>query len=133
VFEVTAQANNDIRSGVVAIYWGKGSMIWDYDHELYERVAYLNLSCWPVKVIACHICCLPWLMVKIVKPIYNAIRDKAARSRTVFHDVPESQILDVLADYGILGEMLPTEIGGTVVIDQAEWITNRMAVELGEI
>jgi hypothetical protein len=72
-------------------------------------------------------------MVKIIKPIYNALRDKAARSRTVFHDVPESQLLDVLAAYGILREILPTEMGGTVLLDQAEWMTNRMAVELGEI
>ena len=132
-FEVTAQANNDIRSGAVAILWGKDSFIWDYDQGLYGRVAYLSMSCLPVNVVARHICRLPWLMVKIIKPIYNALRDRAARSRTVFHDVPESQILDVLSDYGILKGMLPTMMGGTVRLDQTEWIASRRAAELGEI
>jgi hypothetical protein len=59
--------------------------------------------------------------------------DKHARSRRLFHDVPESQLLDVLSDYGILKEMLPTEKGGTVPFNQSEWIANRRVVELKDI
>jgi hypothetical protein len=133
VIEVLAQTNTDIRSGVVAIVWDKDFTIWDYDDRLNERMAYFDMKCWPVKLIATHICCPPWFMVKIVKPILYALINKHARSRIMFHDIPESQVLDVLADYGILKDMLPTEMGGTARLDQAEWIASRRAVDLGEI
>jgi hypothetical protein len=59
--------------------------------------------------------------------------DKRIRSRTLFHDVPESQIVDILSSYGILKEMLPTEMGGTVRLNQAEWMASRRAAEREEI
>jgi hypothetical protein len=45
--------------------------------------------------------------------------DKRNLAHIVVHDVPESQLLDVLSDYGIHKELLPTEMGGTVKLDQA--------------
>ena len=71
--------------------------------------------------------------VKIILPILNTLTNKHTRSRKLVHDVPESQLLDVLSDYGILKDMLPTEMGGTVLLDQAEWIASRRAAELEEI
>lgn len=62
-----------------------------------------------------------------------ALKKKTTRSRTLFHDVPESEILDVLAEYGILKNMLPTEMGGTVVLNQREWMANRWAIEIEEL
>jgi hypothetical protein len=72
-------------------------------------------------------------VANIVKPIVFSLVDKHARSRMLIHNVPESQLLDVLSDYGILKNMLPTEMGGPVQLDPAEWIASRRAVELGEI
>jgi hypothetical protein len=135
VIEVTAQENNDVRSGIVMIVWAKESSIFDFDHRLNERMMYFEKACWPVKRIAVHspICFCPWVMTKIIKPIIYAWIDKHTRSRHLFHTVPESQLLDVFSDYGILRNMLPTQMGGTVRLDQAEWIANRRAVELGEV
>jgi hypothetical protein len=48
------------------------------------------------------------------------------------HGVPISQISDVWSMYGILKEMLLTEMGGTVRMDQAESIANGRAIKLGE-
>jgi hypothetical protein len=131
--EVLAQANTDIGSGVVMIVKDKDFTIWHYDGRLYERMTYFDMKCWPVKIIARHVCVAPWFVVNIIKPIRYALIDKHTRSRILIHDGPESQILDVLSDYGILKDMLPTEMGGTVRFDQAEWIANRRAAELGEI
>jgi hypothetical protein len=107
--------------------------MWDYDHGLTNRLSYLVQSCWPVKRMASHLCCAPWVFVKTIKPIIDALQDKHTRCRKLVHDVPESQLLDVLSDYGILKEMLPTEMGGTIVFDQAEWIASQRAAELKEI
>jgi hypothetical protein len=69
-------------------------------------------------------------VTKIIKTIIFSFMDKRTRSRILLHDVSDSQILDVLSSYGILPEMAPTELGGTVELKQAEWIANRRAVEL---
>lgn len=62
-----------------------------------------------------------------------ALTDKRARARTLIHDVPESDIVKVLENYGILKSMLPTDVGGDVVLDHVGWIAERRVAELDEI
>ena len=129
-----AQENTDMNSGLVLLTNLKDVTIWDYDHRLYDRILYFSMNCWPVKMIACHVCCAPAsIFDKMIKRITNALMDKHTRSRILQHDVPESQILDVLSHYGIMKYMLPTEMGGTVKFDLTEWIASRRAAELEEI
>ena len=59
--------------------------------------------------------------------------DKDLRIRTIFHDVPEGEILASLAPYGIEKYMLPTKMGGTVEFNVSEWIEMRRAIEMEEI
>jgi hypothetical protein len=125
-----ALGNTDFQSGVVWVIWNKDMTIWDYDRRLHDRIVDFDKNCWPVKRIASHICCPPSFFIKTIKPIIFYLMDKYARSRVLFHDVPESQLLDVLSDYGIHKEMLSTGMGGTVQLDQAEWIAERRALEL---
>lgn len=49
------------------------------------------------------------------------------------HNVPDSEITQVLSCYGILQSMLPSEMGGSLELNQGEWIANRRAAELQEI
>lgn len=58
---------------------------------------------------------------------------KGARSRSIMHDVPEDAIVEVLSHYGIFKNILPTEMGGSLEMNQADWLAHRRAVELEEI
>lgn len=58
--------------------------------------------------------------------------DKRARARTMFHNVPESKIVEKMSTYGILGSMLPTEMGGEIEFSQSEWIEERRVAEMEE-
>jgi hypothetical protein len=131
--EVTAQENTDVRSGVVMICWDKNKVFASYDCVVNYRVPIFERNCWPIRTIATHACSPPWFVARVLKPILYALMDKHSRSRIILHDVPESQILNALSSYGILKHMLPIEMGGTVLLDQAEWMTNRRAAELSEI
>ena len=128
-----AQENRDSGCGLVLVDYLKDFTIWDFDRGLYDKLVYFMLNCWPVKIIACHVCYAPWIFRKFVKPVAYAVMDTHMRSRILIHDVQESQLLDVLSNYGIHKEMLPVEMGGTVKLDQAEWIANRRASEPMEI
>jgi hypothetical protein len=133
VTEVLSQANKNIASGVVMIVCDKDFKIWRYDGKLCERMTYFDMNCWPVKIVARHVFVAPWFVVNVIKPIRFALIDKETRSRIKIHDVPESQILDTLSGYGIRKEALPTDMGGSITLEQAEWIADHRALELDEI
>ena len=125
---------NDLHDiGLIAIVWEKNSTIWDYDNNFHNRFLYCIRHCWPLKNVPRHICCPPKMLIRILKPILFALVDKEARCRMLVHDVDERDIVEVLARYGIMKHMLPAEMGGTVKLDQVEWIANRRAVEMEEI
>jgi hypothetical protein len=111
----------------------KDFTVWHYDGKLYERMTFFDMNCWPVKIVARHVFVAPWFVVNVIKPIRFSLIDKETRSRIQIHDVPDSQILDTLSGYGIPKEVLPTDTGGSITLDQAEWIANRRALELEEI
>jgi hypothetical protein len=48
-------------------------------------------------------------MTRFIKPIVFSFMEEGTRSQILFHDDPESQIVDGSSKYGILNEMLPTE------------------------
>ena len=129
--EVASKENND----VVFVSWHKYTTIWNYDRKAFDRLVYFEKSCFPVQFISFHICCLPSVVLKLLKPVTAIFTDKRARVRTVFHDVPEDELLNALSEYGILKDGLPTGMGGTIELNLylQEWMANRRAVEMEEI
>ena len=66
LYEVAAHENR--RSGIVQVCWFKGASLFDYDLKVYDKLAYLMSSCFPIKVLASHLCCLPPSIGRIVTP-----------------------------------------------------------------
>lgn len=161
MFELAAQECRD-GVGAIQLVWFKGASLFDYDLKVYDNLAYFMSSCFPVKILASHLCCMPRIFARVVKPyvvfaeqcihvlaisslfvlyivslhylsIIHSFMSKDLRARSIMHDVPESELLDVLSNYGINKDMLPTQMGGTLVLDQEEWIAKRRADEMEEI
>lgn len=65
----------------------------------------------------------------------NAMMDKEGRARTLIHDVPESEILATLSEFGITKDNVPTTMGGSIDLDTwlPLWIGRRRAIEMEEI
>jgi len=118
---------------MTTIVFDKFTTIFDIDPKLNRQTTYFYRSCWPVKNMCTHIVCTPKIVKSLAKPVVLALLSKEERSRLKFHDVPECDVIETLAGYGILNDMLPTEMGGSVQLDQSEWIANRRAVELEEL
>lgn len=131
--EVAAQENTDTGSGYVFVVWLAPPMtIWDYD-PIYDRLQYLEMNCWPVRSVGVHACCPTGIVMKILRPVLIALAGKRGRARERWHVVPETEILNVLSEYGIFKSHLPTQMGGAVQLDQSKWMANRRAVEMEEI
>ena len=131
---MAVEGNSDIGCSIVGVAWDKGSTIWDYDQKVFDTVLSCLRYAWPIRCAAIHVCCPPICMVRFAFPVIRAaVMDKWLRSRFEIHDVPECEIVQVLAEYGIQSDMLPTHIGGKVQLNQLEWIANRRAIEMEEI
>lgn len=131
--EAAAQDCTDISSGYVYIASNKGATIWDIGDKIFGRISHYEKTCWPIKFIGAHVVGSSSIAFRIIKPIIRALTDRRGRSRMVIHDVPDSELLDALSGYGIHESILPTELGGSVVLNPAEWIESRRAVEMEEI
>lgn len=134
--EVASQKrrSDNINSSAVQVMWDLKTSLFDYDRRVYDRMNYFDTSAWPVKIAAFHDCCPPAFMTQIIKPLMFALKDRESRSRTLFHDVPAIDIIDILAKFGIGKDMLPTNMeGGTVELNLRDWIAERRAIELEEI
>lgn len=55
------------------------------------------------------------------------------RIHTIQHDVPENEVIEILSNYGLYRNMLPTQMGGTVRLDLEEFVAKRFAIELEEL
>lgn len=131
--EVASKENTDISSGYVCVVWDKGSSVMDFDHQLYQKLMHYEMTAWPVKLIATHICSSPSLIFRMVKPILLALTDKRTRTRTNFHNLSGEGLLEALSSYGIMKDMLPVEMGGPIEVNMLEWIAQRRATELEEL
>lgn len=131
--EVISQQNTDVHRGFVQVVWNKGATLFDYDIQYYKRMWYFEQCCWPARAVATHVCCSNSKSLSVIKPIVFAMMKRRARSRAIMHDAPESEIIDVLSQYGIMKHMLPVEMGGQLDMTQTDWLANRRAVELQEI
>lgn len=119
--------------GFVLIGWYKNATFWDTDLRASRSIIYFLHNCWPVKAMPFHMFCCPSILIRIGVPVLYAVMTKETRSRMLIHDIPESEILDTLSHYGIMKNMLPMEMGGTVKLDLSEWIGDRCAVEMEQI
>lgn len=79
-------------------------------------------GCIPVRMGGFHICHPPWFFGKIVFPIMRVVMPERMRKRVRVHSGSEEKVLDNLKDFGLGREVLPSEIGGDVILDTDSWL-----------
>lgn len=117
-----AQESSGKGADFVMLCWEKNRTLWDYDRKLGERMMALERWFMPVRLAALHFCCIPRIVVLLLKPIGFAFMGKMVRQRTIIHNATEEQLPEALAGFGILKDMLPTEMGGTITLDHSKLI-----------
>lgn len=98
--------------------WEKNGVPWKYDRELAIKSQELFDQIFPARLVAMHACCVPAYIKIIFKPVMYALLNKKNRQRLLWHSAAEMELPETLAGYGILKEMLPTEMGGDVKLTQ---------------
>ena len=83
----------------------------------------------PMHRRACHICHPSKVFYFLIFPVMKRFVRKSSRLRLRVHDGSTSRVLMNLAGYGLPRDRLPTEVGGSVILDMKQWIVNRLELE----
>ena len=69
-----------------------------------------------------HICNPPWFFGHIIFPIIKLIMPPAMRKRIRVHDGSQELVLESLKKFGLDRTVLPSDIGGDVLLDTDAWL-----------
>eukprot|EP00970_Alexandrium_tamarense_P000444 scaffold59_cov114-Alexandrium_tamarense.AAC.3 len=79
-------------------------------------------GCIPVRLGGFHICHPPWFFGKVAFPLMKLVMRERMRKRVRVHVGSEEKVLKELEEVGMGREVLPSEIGGDVVLDNDGWM-----------
>mmetsp|Transcript_3423 Transcript_3423/g.6585 ORF Transcript_3423/g.6585 Transcript_3423/m.6585 type:complete len:331 (+) Transcript_3423:247-1239(+) len=108
--------------GMVAIAHPQHAKISVIDRKLMKLNLESMSGCLPIRMGGFHIVQPPWFFTKIVFPIMKVIMPDRMRKRVRVYGGSEAKILKELKEVGLGREVLPSEIGGDVILDTESWI-----------
>ena len=108
--------------GLVAIGWPHHVKISMVDRKLMKMNMESISGCLPIRVGGFHIIQPPWFFAKIVFPIMKVVMPERMRKRVRLHSGSEEKILEELKEFGMDKDVLPSEIGGDVILDTDQWV-----------
>ncbi len=73
-------------------------------------------GCLPIRVGGFHVCHPPWFFGKIVYPLMKVIMPSHMSKRIRVHVGSEEKVLATLQQFGMEKDVLPSDIGGDVVL-----------------
>lgn len=117
---------NDIvqRVGMVAIAWPQHAKLHFVDRKLMKMNLDSMTGCIPIRLGGFHVCQPPWFFGKVVFPIMKMFMSERMRKRVRIHSGSEEKVLEDLKAFGLGKEVLPTEIGGDVILDTDKWMND---------
>lgn len=115
--------------GVIVIIYPRHAHISQLDRQLMKINAESIKSCIPLRLAAVHACHPPVLM-HIILDILRLFLGKRLRQRMRVHSGSDETVLQHLEGYGLTKDLIPTPLGGNVVVDPSGWVDTRLAAEL---
>lgn len=108
--------------GMVVVAFPHHAKISYVDRKLMKMNMDSFSGCLPIRMGAFHICHPPWFFGKIIFPFMKLVMPKRMLKRIRVHTGSEEKVLDSLREFGLSREVLPSELGGDVIIDTDAWI-----------
>jgi len=113
------------QKGMVVIFWPYRET-WDQpNREFISLMASSLKGALPVRLSGAHIC-QPPTFFRLLIPFVKMVMGERLRKRIRFHTGSNKDVQATLEPYGLTKEILPTELGGDVVLDIKAWIDARL-------
>ena len=110
------------RIGMVAVAYPHHAKLSVVDRKLMKINMESMTGCIPIRMGGFHVVHPPWFFGSVVFPIMKLILPARMRKRVKVHSGSDEKVLESLKEYGLSREVLPSEIGGDVIIDTDAWL-----------
>eukprot|EP00984_Skeletonema_dohrnii_P023423 scaffold12513_cov103-Skeletonema_dohrnii-CCMP3373.AAC.10 len=108
--------------GVVVIAYPHHAKISYLDKKLMKMNMESITGCIPVRMGSFHICHPPWFFGNIIFPLIKVIMPDRMKKRIRVHSGSREKVLDSLEKFGLERTVLPSDIGGDVILDTDGWL-----------
>lgn len=113
------------QKGVIVIWRLSDFHMGLLDRKLVKKMSKCLQGALPVRISAIHMCDPPTIF-KIIMPIVNVFLMERVRRRLKFHwSRGRGTMMGQLERYGLGKDVLPMELGGSVVLYHDEWLKKR--------
>lgn len=128
VIHVALEDEETQKKGLVGLLYPKKAKLTQLDRALAKLNMEAMKGCLPIRVSAMHLCHPPTFF-RIVFPIFKLFMGERIVKRFRVHSGSEGAVLEKLASFGLSKDLVPTELGGNVVLDHKAWVAERKAGE----
>ena len=126
-FHCALQDESTQKHGVVMMVYPHHVQLHQFDRKLMKRNTECLKGAIPVRLAAFHVCHPPTFFA-IVWQLLKVFLGKL-RKRVKIHSGERDHVLAALSAFGLTKDVVPTDIGGDVVLDMESWLQQRRAME----
>lgn len=109
--------------GVVVIGNPRNAKISYVDRKLMKLNMESMTGCIPIRLGGFHVIHPPWFFGHVIFPIMKMIMPERMRKRVRVHNQgSDEKVLEALKKYGLERDVLPSDIGGNVILDMDGWL-----------
>lgn len=113
--------------GLVVVFWPARER-WDQPNPEFIKLMGASLKgALPVRLSGAHVCQPPGFFRMLI-PLVKLAMGERLRQRIRFHTGSCRDVQKTLEPYGLTRDILPTELGGNVVLDQDAWLEARRSI-----
>ncbi len=114
------------RKGVVMLIYPKHISMGTMNRSLAKMHAESIKGCIPIRISAIHICHPPKVL-DLVFPIVKVLMGPRLRKKIRLNSGSDESVLKKFdTKFGISSNKVPTELGGSLVLDHEQWLEDRM-------
>lgn len=114
------------RKGSIIVVFPKNSKFAQFNRKLVKMNADSIKGCIPVRLSALHICHPP-AVFDLFFPILKILMGAHLRQKIKLNSGSDEEVMEKLgSQFGITNDELPTEMGGTLVLNHEQWLKERL-------
>ena len=114
------------RKGSVIVAFPKNAKFAQFNRKLVQMNGESIKGCIPIRLSAVHICHPP-VFFDLIFPIIKLIMGAKLRKKIKVNSGSDEKIVKKMENqFGITSDKLPTEMGGTLVLDHEQWLKERL-------